>query len=78
MARSKPEHTRPRFLLLARYTFHKNAKEVSPRDVGTIEHLLRRGRRQLEMYADSGVKDCAVSNEMRQWAEAQRQKDQNH
>lgn len=67
MTRSKPPVSRPNFLLLVRYSFRQNAYSVAPRDFGAIEHLLRRGRRQLDMYADPGVTDCAVSDAMRQW-----------
>lgn len=30
-------------------------RKLSPRDVSTIEHLLRRGRNQLEWYAKADV-----------------------
>jgi succinate dehydrogenase assembly factor 1 len=52
---------------MVRHTFHTNARSISSRDINTIDHLLRRGRRQLEMYSDPGVKDCHVSEAMRQW-----------
>jgi succinate dehydrogenase assembly factor 1 len=59
---------------MVRYTFHTNAQAVAPRDINTVEHLLRRGRRQLEMYSDSGVKDCYVSEDMRRWERARSQR----
>jgi succinate dehydrogenase assembly factor 1 len=67
MVKAKPASARPRFNLFVRYTFHHNATLISPRDVNTIEHLLRRGRRQLETYEDPGVTDCWVSQEMKNW-----------
>lgn len=39
-----------------RAEFHKN-QAVGKKDFGTIEYLLRRGRRQLETYQDPGIKD---------------------
>ncbi|KAF9026104.1 hypothetical protein BDZ89DRAFT_1016381 [Hymenopellis radicata] len=72
MVRTKPPSTRPKFLLFVRYTFHHNATTVSPRNLSVIEHLLRQGKKQLEMYEDASVKDCWVSNEMTTWDEARR------
>ncbi|KAH7921917.1 hypothetical protein BV22DRAFT_1114167 [Leucogyrophana mollusca] len=69
MVRTKPVITQPKFLLFARYNFRTQASSVSPRDVAAIEHLLRRGRRQIEMYEDKAVKDCQVSQTMREWEE---------
>ena len=40
----------------ARAEFEKNAK-IDKRDFGAVEFLLRKGRRQLNMYASPGVKD---------------------
>jgi len=73
MVKTKPESTQPKFLLFVRYNFHHNATSVSPRDVSVIEHLLRVGTRQLEMYEDPGVKDCFVSTDMLSWQEQWRQ-----
>lgn len=67
MALAKPPPTRPKFLLFVRYTFRTNASSVSPRDVSAIEHLLRKGKRQIEMYEDPQVRDCWVSEEMQGW-----------
>lgn len=69
MVNTKPPPTRPKFLLLVRYTFRVNASSVSPRDVSAIEHLMRKGTRQLEMYENLGVKDCWLSEEMLLWDE---------
>lgn len=67
MVRTKPPLTQPKFLLVLRYTFHANASAISPRNVSAIEHLLRKGTRQIEMYEDDAVKDVWVSSEMLQW-----------
>ncbi|EMD39940.1 hypothetical protein CERSUDRAFT_103849 [Gelatoporia subvermispora B] len=67
MVNSKPEPARPKFLLYVRHAFRTQATAVSPRNISAIEHILRRGRRQLEMYEDSKVRDCWVSKEMLQW-----------
>ncbi|KAH7913401.1 hypothetical protein BJ138DRAFT_1059069 [Hygrophoropsis aurantiaca] len=71
MVRTKPTITQPKFLLFVRYSFRTQASSVAPRDVAAIEHLLRRGQRQLEMYEDKAVKDCQVSQAMRVWEEEQ-------
>jgi succinate dehydrogenase assembly factor 1 len=39
-----------------RTEFEKNIK-IDKRDFGAIEFLLRKGRRQLDVYASPGVKD---------------------
>lgn len=72
MVNTKPPAVRPKFALFVRYTFKAQATSVSPRDYAAIEHLLRRGRRQVEMYEDSKVRDCWVSAEMVQWGERNR------
>ncbi|KAF8158156.1 hypothetical protein B0H34DRAFT_443326 [Crassisporium funariophilum] len=66
MVNTKPVAARPSFLLFVRYTFHENS-QVSPRNVSFIEHLLRKGVRQVELYEDPGVKDCRVSQNMVDW-----------
>lgn len=72
MVHVKPVEAQPKFSLFVRYTFHKNATEVSPRNISFIEHLLRKGTRQIELYEDPGVKDCFVSQEMVEWDRARR------
>ncbi|TEB30657.1 hypothetical protein FA13DRAFT_1630461 [Coprinellus micaceus] len=67
MVRTKPESARSRFRLYMQYTFHNNAKSISPRNVSAIEHLLRKGKRQIEMYEDPAVTQCFVSQAMRDW-----------
>ena len=68
MANSKPPVAQPKFRLFVRYTFKTQAASISPRDIAAIEHLLRRGRRQLEMYEDPKVRDCFVTTDMLHWA----------
>ncbi|KAI0056569.1 hypothetical protein BV25DRAFT_1832113 [Artomyces pyxidatus] len=67
MVRTKPPATRDKFRLFVRYSFKTQTTTVSPRQVSTVEHLIRRGRRQLETYESPTVKDCWVSQEMRDW-----------
>lgn len=67
MAHSKPSAVREKFDLFVRYTFRTRAASVAPRDVAAIEHLLRHGRRQVEMYEDSKVRNCFVNRAMSEW-----------
>ncbi|KAJ3830759.1 hypothetical protein F5880DRAFT_1706463 [Lentinula raphanica] len=67
IVKTKPPSTQAKFSLYIRYTFRTNASSVSPRDVSTIEHLMRKGKRQLDMYEHPSVRDCWVSEEMRDW-----------
>ncbi|KZT73760.1 hypothetical protein DAEQUDRAFT_661624 [Daedalea quercina L-15889] len=69
MAHSKPSAVRQNFDLFVRYTFRTRASAVSSRDVAAIEHLLRHGRRQVEMYEDNKVRNCFVSKEMLEWGQ---------
>jgi len=71
MVKTKPKPTQDKFLLYVRYTFRQNALSVSYRDVSAIEHLLRKGARQLDVYEDTGVKDCFASKTMIEWKEQQ-------
>ncbi|KAG2151390.1 hypothetical protein DEU56DRAFT_727883 [Suillus clintonianus] len=73
MVRTKPVLTQPKFLLFVRYNFHTQVSSVSPRDVAAIEHLLRRGRRQLEMYEQPSVRDCQISQAMNDWEQSRRE-----
>ncbi|OAX44293.1 hypothetical protein K503DRAFT_861530 [Rhizopogon vinicolor AM-OR11-026] len=72
MVRTKPALTQPKFLLFLRYTFHTQASSVSPRNIAAIEHLLRRGKRQLEIYEQPSVRDCQISQAMRDWEQNRR------
>lgn len=53
--RTKPAENRPKFASYARAEFEKNA-HLSKKDFGTVEFLLRKGKRQLEVFAEPGVK----------------------
>jgi succinate dehydrogenase assembly factor 1 len=55
-SRKKPEGTRSHFQAYARTEFAKYLN-VDKRDFGTIEFLLRKGRRQLDVYSAPGIKD---------------------
>jgi succinate dehydrogenase assembly factor 1 len=67
IVRAKAPATQPKFLLFVRYTFRTQAYSISARDVAAIEHLLRKGRRQLDGLEEKGVRDCQVSKEMEEW-----------
>ncbi|KAL2200054.1 complex 1 protein-domain-containing protein [Corynascus similis CBS 632.67] len=54
--RKKPEASRKHFQVFARNEFDKNIK-IDKRDFAAVEFLLRKGRRQLDMYSSPGVKD---------------------
>ncbi|KAI1750895.1 hypothetical protein F4782DRAFT_227421 [Xylaria castorea] len=55
-SRRKPKETRPHFEAFARYEFDKNIM-IDKRDFAAIEFLLRKGRRQLDVYSAPGIKD---------------------
>ena len=67
MTRTKPASTRPKFELFVRHAFHTSAASVSPRELTTIEYLLRKGGRQLEMFESADVRDITLSQEMLAW-----------
>ncbi|KAI0034643.1 hypothetical protein K488DRAFT_77140 [Vararia minispora EC-137] len=67
MVRTKPPETRDKFRLFARYQFKTQATAISPRNLNAVEHLIRKGRRQLETYENPAVKDCWISGQMREW-----------
>ncbi|QPC75758.1 hypothetical protein HYE68_006510 [Fusarium pseudograminearum] len=48
--------TRPHFESYARNEFARNLS-IDKRDFAAIEFLLRKGRRQLEVYGSPGIKD---------------------
>ncbi|EMC99230.1 hypothetical protein BAUCODRAFT_64663 [Baudoinia panamericana UAMH 10762] len=56
--RTKPAGTRPNFAAFARREFEKHVK-MDKKDFGTIEFMLRKGRRQLEIYEQPGVTNIA-------------------
>ncbi|KLO04765.1 hypothetical protein SCHPADRAFT_840230 [Schizopora paradoxa] len=67
IASKKPAVSQDKFRTFFRYNFHVNAQSISPRNINAIEHLLRKGRRQLEQLEDPAVTDCWVGNEMKEW-----------
>jgi succinate dehydrogenase assembly factor 1 len=48
--------TRPHFEAFARAAFESNLA-IDKRDFSAIEFLLRKGKRQLEVYSAPGIKD---------------------
>ncbi|KAG8624157.1 hypothetical protein KVT40_009133 [Elsinoe batatas] len=54
--RHKPEETQPNFLAFVRDEFREHLS-LNKKDFGTIEFLLRKGQRQLEMYQSPGIKN---------------------
>lgn len=55
-ARLKPEETRHNFVAFARDEFREH-EHISKKDFATIEFLLRKGQRQLEMYESPGIRN---------------------
>ena len=64
---TKPAAARANFTLFIRYTFRTTASTVSYKDVSAIEHLLRKGGRQLEMLQGADVRNIGIGEEMRNW-----------
>ncbi|KAF8475862.1 complex 1 protein-domain-containing protein [Kalaharituber pfeilii] len=54
-ARKKPEATRQNFIRFARDEFRSHLS-IDRKDFDTIEHLLRVGRRKLEVYSGEGLR----------------------
>ncbi|KAI8591714.1 hypothetical protein BDZ88DRAFT_410472 [Geranomyces variabilis] len=59
--RRKPEEARPHFYQHIKGQFRRDAASISAREISTIEYMLRRGRRQLELLQDEGVVDVSTS-----------------
>ncbi|KAG8421696.1 hypothetical protein J3458_003550 [Metarhizium acridum] len=55
-SRKKPASTRAHFEQFARAEFDRNLR-IEKRDFAAIEFLLRKGRRQLDVYSNPGIKD---------------------
>ncbi|EER24737.1 complex 1 protein (LYR family) protein [Coccidioides posadasii C735 delta SOWgp] len=53
---TKPQGSQANFKRYARQEFQKN-RDVNRKDFATIEYLLRRGQKQLEMYASPGIRN---------------------
>jgi len=69
MTRTKPPGNREKFTIFVAYTFRRNSKLVSPRDISTIEYMIRQGTKQLEMYENPALRDCFLTDEMAKWAQ---------
>ncbi|KAJ5996543.1 hypothetical protein N7522_008203 [Penicillium canescens] len=54
--RKKPTESRPNFKAHARAEFQKHLS-VNKKDFSAVEYLLRKGHRQLEMYASPGIRN---------------------
>ena len=54
--RTKPPTKRPHFESFARKAFAEHI-HMDKKEFATIEFYLRKGRRQLEIYAEEGVRD---------------------
>ncbi|CAI7673472.1 hypothetical protein N7527_001202 [Penicillium freii] len=54
--RNKPEDSRVNFKKYARAEFQKHLS-VNKKDFSTIEYLLRKGNRQLELYSTPGIRN---------------------
>ncbi|KAK2785427.1 hypothetical protein FQN51_003799 [Onygenales sp. PD_10] len=54
--RKKPAESQDNFKQFARQEFRKNLS-ISKKDFSAIEYLLRKGRRQIEMYASPGIRN---------------------
>lgn len=70
----KPLASRANFRLLYRHAFRTRAAQVSKRDVGAIEYMLRQGRRWIEGLESGSVKAVGVGQEVRDWEMAQGKK----
>ncbi|KAI9884956.1 MAG: hypothetical protein M1823_003232, partial [Watsoniomyces obsoletus] len=55
-AHKKPERSRVHFEQFARSEFHK-AGQLDKRDFAAIEYLLRKGRKQLELFSSPAITD---------------------
>lgn len=52
---------------MIRWTFRTAAEDVPVKEIATIEHLVRKGKKSVEMWENPGVKDVTVSQQMRNW-----------
>ncbi|TPX67924.1 hypothetical protein SpCBS45565_g03470 [Spizellomyces sp. 'palustris'] len=59
VVRTKPESSRDHFYTYIRSQFRQDASSVSQRDISTIEFMLRKGRRQLEVLKSDNVVDIS-------------------
>jgi succinate dehydrogenase assembly factor 1 len=69
----KPAETREQFYVLIRFTFRKTAVSVvNPRDITTIEYLMRKSTKQVEGWEDKSVKDCMVGADAKSFGAGRR------
>lgn len=73
MVRDKPLPVQPKFRLFVDYEFRHNGARVNPRDIATVEYVIRKGLKQVEMYENKSIKDCWVSREMIEWGRARKE-----
>ncbi|KAK9366640.1 hypothetical protein V1509DRAFT_629146 [Lipomyces kononenkoae] len=59
--RKKPPESKRNFLIFTRQQFEQHIN-ISKSDFTTIEYLLRKGRHQLEIYSNKGVRNIAVQS----------------
>ncbi|KXJ95550.1 complex 1 protein-domain-containing protein [Microdochium bolleyi] len=55
-SRQKPAATQPHFKAYARAEFDKSIS-ISKKDFAAVEFLVRKGRRQLELYSQPNIRD---------------------
>ncbi|EJU03242.1 hypothetical protein DACRYDRAFT_106406 [Dacryopinax primogenitus] len=65
--RQKPPSAQAAFRKLYRHAFRTRAREYSKRDIAAVEHLLRQGRRWVEVMQGQGVRGVAVGLEVERW-----------
>jgi len=72
--RTKPVASQARFRTLIRWHFRRPQvqEEISPRNISLIEHLVRKGKRHIEVWENPGVKDIVLNSQMRSWEEGRR------
>ncbi|KAK6334152.1 hypothetical protein TWF696_002654 [Orbilia brochopaga] len=61
-AARKPADSRSHFKTFVTREFRRYAAEVDRKDFDTIEFLLRRGNRQLEVYGDPNIKRMTLGS----------------
>ncbi|GAA5835845.1 hypothetical protein JCM5353_003369 [Sporobolomyces roseus] len=69
MVRSKPLENRPAFYNFVVHQFRHPAAGggLKRKDVQAIEHLLRKGEKQLDSYSSSGVKNIKLPSDAQEW-----------
>ncbi|CEQ42084.1 SPOSA6832_03870, partial [Sporobolomyces salmonicolor] len=69
MIASKPLETRPAWFAFVSHQFRHREQGggLRRKDHSAIEHLLRRGEKQLEVYSSSGVRNVVVPDDAHEW-----------